>query len=209
MGLPIALFALFLLVLIALSFAAVRLFGARGSDGKRDPAGCLMGCAAGAGLLVLGLLGLAALVAALVVHSASVAAEKFPVKRVYVGTEPDRMPGYLEELPEGSPAVEPLSPPAFESDPARPLHVVFEIDGELAVTERMEDWIREWSEGEAQVQIDERVGADGRTVTWVDVALPADWRDLREIEQDVRKYFPEASWARGLRIDFKSVSRDW
>jgi len=209
MGLPIALFALFLLVLIAITFAAVRLFAGPGSDGKRDPAGCLTGCALGVGLLVLGFLGLAALVAALVVHTASAAVRDFPVKGVYVGTEPQRVPGFIEAPTEGSGNGELPVPESFEADPARPLHVLFEVDGELAVTERMEDWIREWSEGQARVTIDERAGADGRTVTWVDVALPADWRDLREIEQDVRKYFPDASWASGLRIEFKRVSRDW
>lgn len=209
MGLPIALFVLFFLVLIALSFAAVRLFAGRASDGKRDPVGCLMGCAVGAGLLALGVLGFLTLLASLVVVTTSRAVQSFPVKGIYFGTEPGQAEGFPrpgapaegEDLPERA--------PRFVSDPARPLHVVFEIDGALGGLERMEEWIDEWSDGEARVQVAERTSADGRIVTWVDVALPADWRSLREIEEDVRKFFPEASWAGGLRIDFKSVSREW
>ena len=52
MGLAIVLFALFLLVLTALTFAVVRLFAGKDTTGRRDPAGCLVGCAVGVGVAV-------------------------------------------------------------------------------------------------------------------------------------------------------------
>jgi hypothetical protein len=210
MGLAIGLFALFFLVLTALSFAVVRLFAGRDGQGRRDPASCLVGCAVGAGLLAIGLMGLIALIGSLVIVTGSRAVQSIPVRSIYFGTEPGAIEGQSEPGAPGSEGREaPSAPPRFVSDPARPLHVVFEIDGELRVPERMEEWIREWSDGEARVRIEERTEPDGRRVTWVDVALPAEWRDLRRIEEEVRDFFPKASWAGGLRIDFKSVGRDW
>jgi len=208
MGLAIALFALFLLVLTALTFAVIRLFAGKDGTGRRDPASCLVGCAVGVGLLAIGVMGLIALVGGLVIVTGARAARNFPVERIYVGTEPGQIQS--QEHSEGAESEEPAPrAPVFESDPARPLHVVFEIDGTLQVTSRMEKWIDDWSDHEARVQVVERTQPDGRIVTWVDVALPAEWRDLRRIEQEVRELFPKASWAGGLHIEFKKVSRDW
>lgn len=209
MGLAIVLFALFLLVLTAITFAVVRLFAGKDTTGRRDPAGCLVGCAVGVGLLAIGVMGLIALVGALVVLTGARAVKSFPVEHIYVGTEPgQQLQEHLDsQSTEGSESAP--QAPVFQSDPARPLHVVFEIDGKLRVPSRMQEWIDDWSDHEARVQISERSANDGRTVTWVDVALPAEWRDLREIEKEVRELFPEASWAGGLHIEFKSVSRDW
>jgi len=222
MGITIGLFALFLLVLIAVAFSAVRLFASRGADNRRDPAGCLVGCAVGLGLFVLGLLGLVAFVAAMVLQTAATAVEHNPIERVYFGTEPEQLPGYessewLQEprseehdrVLERQEWTEPGSGRSFGTDPRRPLHVVFEIAGHDATPPQMVGWLREWSDGQAQVRVGNRTAPNGSEYTLVDVALPADWRDLREIERDVRQLFPSASWARGLRIDFKSVSREW
>ena len=210
MGLAIVLFALFLLVLTALTFAVVRLFAGKDTTGRRDPAGCLVGCAVGVGLLAIGVMGLIALVGALVVVTGARAVKSFPVNDVYFGTDPQRIEGAREPGAPGSEGQEPSrGTPRFESDPSRPLHVVFEIDGTLPRGAQMQQWIRDWSDGKARVQVEESSSADGHIVTWVDVALPADWRSLREIEEDVRKFFPEASWAGGLHIEFKQVSRDW
>lgn len=199
MGISLALFALFLLVLVAVAFAAARLLGGRGPDGKREVAGCLTGCAVGLGLFVLGGLGLAALIAALTVQTASVAVSKNPVKRIYLGTR--SAPG---EAPD---ARAPLQ--GFAEDPARPLHLVFEIEGHDASPGRLLDWIGEWSRGEATVTSRNEFDADGRPVTWVDVALPARGRELQEIEREVRKFLPEADWDDGVRIEFKGASREW
>lgn len=228
MGLTIALFALFLLVLTAVAFAAVRLFASRGADSRHDPAGCLMGCGVGLGLLILGLLGLATFVAAMVLQVTATAVEHNPIERVYFGTEPERLPGYeapswseqpdwseeprSEEQPQAQPRGERQvwgGAREFGDDPSRPLHVVFELAGHDATPPQMVGWLRQWSDGQAAVRVANRTATDGREYTLVDVALPADWRDLREIERDVRQLFPQASWARGLRVDFKGVSREW
>ena len=199
MGITLVLFALFLLVLVAVAFAAARLLGGRGPDGKRDPAGCLTGCAVGLGLFVLGCLGLAALVAALSVQTASVAVSHNPVKRVYLGTRTETGGAMGERAPLAG----------FAQDPERPLHLVFEIEGHDASPDTLLRWIREWSDGEARVSTRNEYDADGRPVTWIDVALPARDRELREIEREVRKIFsPDANWDDGLRIEFKGASRE-
>jgi hypothetical protein len=198
MAITLVLFALFLLVLVAVAFSAVRLFGASGADGKRDPAGCFTGCLLGLGLFFLGALGLAALVAALTVQTASVAIDHFPVKRVYLGTRA-----------ETGPAGEQAAPLAgFALDPQRPLHLVFEIEGHDASPARLLQWIDEWSNGEARVSSRNELDAQGRPVTWIDVALPARGRDLREIEREVRKLWPDADWNDGVSIEFKGASRE-
>lgn len=197
MGITLVLFALFLLVLVAVAFSAARLLGGRGPDGKRDAAGCLTGCAVGLGLFVLGGLGLAALVAALTVQSASVAVGSIPLKRIYVGTRVD---------PAAPAGQVPLS--GFALDPKRPLHLVFEIGGHDAAPDRLLRWIDEWSDGEARVSSRNEYDAEGRPVTWIDVALPAGERDLSEIEREVRRHWPDASWDDGLRIEFKGASRE-
>jgi len=197
MGIALVLFALFLLVLVAVAFAAARLLGGRGPDGKREVGGCLTGCAVGLGLVVLGGLGLAALVAALTVQTASEVVGHNPIRRIYLGT---RSAG------EAARDEAPLT--GLREVPGRPLHLVFEIEGHDATPSDLLEWIEEWSDGEARVTRENRVDGEGRPVTWVDVALPARGRELNEIERDVRKVFPEANWGDGLRIEFKGASRE-
>jgi hypothetical protein len=198
MGITLVLFALFLLVLVAVAFSAARLLGGRGPDGKRDAAGCLTGCAVGLGLLVLGALGLAALIAALSVQTASVAVSHNPVRRVYLGTRTES----------GGAAGERAPLAGFAQDPARPLHLVFEIEGHDASPDKLLRWIGEWSDGEAKVSSRNEFDAEGRPVTWIDVALPAQGRELLEIEREVREIWPDANWDDGLRIEFKGASRE-
>lgn len=198
MGITLVLFALFLLVLVAVAFSAVRLFGGRGPDGKRDAAGCFTGCLLGLGLFFLGALGLAALVAALSVQTAAVAVSHSPVKRVYLGTRVDPAGADEERAPLAG----------FAQDPDRPLHLVFEVEGHDARPARLLHWIDEWSDGEARVRSRNEFDAEGRPVTWIDVALPARGRDLRQMEREVRKIWPEADWEDGLRIEFHGASRE-
>jgi hypothetical protein len=198
MGISLVLFALFLLVLVAVAFSAVRLFGGQGPDGKRDAAGCFTGCLLGLGLFFLGALGLAALVAALTVQTASVAVSHNPVKRLYLGTRVDDTGAGEDSVPLAG----------FALDPERPLHLVFEVEGHDASPARLLQWIDEWSDGEARVSSRNEFDAQGRPVTWIDVALPARGRELREIEREVRKIWPEADWDDGLRIEFRGASRE-
>jgi hypothetical protein len=193
MATAIVLFALFLLVLVAVAFAAARLLGGRGPDGKRDVGGCLTGCAVALGLFALALLGLAALVTALTVQTASEVVGANPIRRVYLGTRSKDEPAPLLGLGEV---------------PGRPLHLVFEVEGHDATPSELLRWIETWSEGEARVTRENRSDAEGRPVTWVDVALPARDRDMSEIERDVRKLFPDANWGDGLRVEFKGASRE-
>ena len=195
MGITIALFALFLLVLVAVAFAAARLLGGRDAAGKREVGGCLTGCAVGLGLFVLGALGLAAFVAAMVTQTASTALEHNPIRRIALTAEPDADPANA------------LAP--FAQDPRRPLHLLFEIDGHDATPAGMLSWIDRWSDGDARVHTRNSTTPKGRPITLVDVALSASRRDLRQIERDVREVVPEADWSHGLRIEFRGASREW
>lgn len=197
MGTALVLFALFLLVLVAVAFAAARLLGGRGPDGRREVGGCLTGCAVGLGLFVLGALGLGALVAALTIQTASDVVGNNPIRRVYLGTRSAREAA-SEEPPLG----------ALSVVPGRPLHLVFEIEGHDATPSDLLEWIEDWSDGEARVTRENRSDAEGTPVTWIDVALPARDRELREVEREVRKVFRGANWSDGLRIEFKGASRE-
>ncbi len=198
-AIPLALLALFLLVLVAVAFAAAKLIGTRDPAGRVGLGGCLAGCAMGLGLLLLATLGFFAFATALALHTACSVIPDNPIDRIYFGTEPERLPGYLSG---------PEDAPQFADDPFRPLHVVLEIQGHDAAPPVLLDWVHDWSDGEARVWTGNRTSQDGREYTLVDIALPADRRDLRRIEEEVSKYVRDASWAAGLRVDFKSVHRE-
>jgi hypothetical protein len=207
MGILIVLLALFMLVLVAVAFAGARLFAGRSAGGQRDLGGCLTGCALALGLFALGGLGLVAFVVSLSVQAASVAVEHFPIRSVHVGAWPEDVPRPRSEGGESS--VEGPGSLSFGRDPSRPLHLIFEIEGHDAASPDMRAWIDEWSDGEALVHVENDEDAEGAPITWVDVSLPASRGDLRKIEREVRKLFPEASWAKGLHIEFRGASREW
>jgi hypothetical protein len=197
MGLAVAfaLFALFLLALAAVAFAAARLFTARDAQGRREPLGCVLGCGLGAALLLLALLGLAAFVAGMATLAGARALEANPVERIRVVSDQEALDG-----------VDGLAP--FHHDPRRPLHVVFEVAGGEAPVERLLELVERHADGEASVAVRE-VRRDGRDLVLVDVALPAGRNDLRELERELRRWLPRASLGDGVVVELRGVHRDW
>ncbi|HVS11762.1 MAG TPA: hypothetical protein VMS76_17975 [Planctomycetota bacterium] len=193
MGFAIFLLALFLVLLAVLALAASRVFLVRDPEGRLQPPGCALAVAACLGLGCLGFLGLACFAAALVVLTIGRAVESSRVDRVWIGME------------EGAPP-----PPELHSfDPSRPLHLVFEVRGGEAAVRGPVELVRDLTDGAARPTVRTEMDEQGRTLTVVDFALPADREDLLEVEQELRRYLPTASWARGVTIEFKGERRDW
>jgi hypothetical protein len=189
MGISIALFAVFALLLAVLALGAIKVFTTRGADGRAQPVGCLAGCALG---LVLALLGVAGLVAFLLSLGTQTAARSIPFESVTVLKDSR----HAEALP-------------VQHDPWRPLHLVFEVEGHDTPLHELVELVRRVSEGEASVRAVEATDDDGRPVTWVDVALPASENDLRELEREIRKLLPDFRLESGVRVQFRRASRDW
>jgi hypothetical protein len=186
MGISFALFGAFVLMVAVLTVAAVRVFTSKDAVGRVQPVGCLAGCAVGLVLAALGLAGTIAFVLSLGAHTA---AHNNPIESIRI-------------LADSGPARFPLA-----HDPWRPLHVVFEVRGDVPVGDLVE-LVERVSEGETSVTVDSGVNAEGAPVTYVDVALRASENDLREIERELRKLAPSLRLDRGVEIDFRTI-RDW
>jgi hypothetical protein len=191
MGFAILLFALFLALLAVLALAASRVFLVRDPEGRLQPPGCALAVATSLGLGCLGFLGLACFAAAMVVLTIGRAVKS--VERVSIGME------------EGAPP----PPERLSFDPSRPLHLVFEVRGGEAAARGLVELVRDLTDGAAEPTVRTEMDEQGRTLTVVDFALPADREDLLEVEEELRRYLPTASWARGVTIEFKGERRDW
>lgn len=189
MGISIVLFAVFALFLALLALGAIKVFTTRGADGRAQPVGCLAGCALG---LVLTLLGLAGLVAFLVSLGTQTASASIPFESVTVLKDSH----HAESLP--------LAP-----EPWRPLHLVFEVKGHDTPIHDLVRLVRRVSEGEASVHSVQAFDDEGNAITWVDVALPADENDLRDMERELRKLLPGFRLEHGVRAEFRGGTRDW
>lgn len=199
MFITVVLFSLFLMALAVLAFAAIRVFTTKDADGRAQPVGCAMGCLLGLVLGGVGIAGLAALVASLsvntVVKGVADAVESLPVRSVTLVSDdgPD------------DPPVEPFH------DPRRPLHLIFEIIGSEAPTERLALWAEQAFDGEARIEVTQLEGdgtAEGKARTIVDVAVPATRRDLRELERAAKNFLPRLDLDEGVRVRMRT-SQDW
>jgi hypothetical protein len=189
---PIVLFALFLSVLALIGFAALRVFTTRDAEGRRQPVGCFSGCLLGLGLAILGVIALGALFVSLSVNTVTEGIGNLPVRSVTL---------VREDGPD-DPEVRPFH------DPSRPLHVIFEIEGAEAPTERLVQVLQDIFEGEAHIEIT-RTLEDGTQTgvsrTIVDVAVPASGRDLRKLERELRNIvLPGLDLDEGLRVRMKT-----
>ena len=199
------LFSLFILALAVLGFAAIRIFTTKDAEGRTQPVGCFMGCLLAVALGVIGFAGLGALVVSLLGNSVSHGIESLGVRSVTLVSD---------DRPD-DPPVEPFH------DPRRPLHVIFEIDGPEASTERVVRMLEEVFDVGARIEVSRfELGPDSlpgtepdvsgsRERTVVDVALPVDSRDLREIERDLRQLLlPNLKLEEGVRVRMKTT-QDW
>ena len=185
----IVLFSLFLAVLALIGFAALRVFTTRDAEGHRQPVGCLSGCLLGLGLAVLGVVALGALFVSLAVSTVADGIGSLPVRSVTLVTNdgPD------------DPEVRPFH------DPRRPLHIIFEIEGAEAPTERLVHVLEEVFENEARIEITRTPGAAGADRTIVDVAVPASGNDLRQLERELREFvLPNLDLDEGVRVRMKT-----
>lgn len=189
---PIVLFALFLAVLALIGFAALRVFTTRDAEGRRQPVGCISGCLLGVGLAVLGVIALGALFVSLSVSTVTQGIGNLPIRSVALISEDG--PDDLELRP-------------FH-DPHRPLHVIFEIEGAEAPTERLVQVLQDVFEGEAHIEITRTLEGEaesGASRTIVDVAVPASGRDLRKLERELRNFvLPGLDLDEGLRVRMKT-----
>jgi len=198
MGIAILLLALFLLVLAAIAFAAIRIFSRRDAAGKTEPLGCLTGCAIGLALFFLGLVGLVAFAGALAVLTGSRVIGHGPIRRVWVG---EYEHGTRDSRGE---------PIELFHDPARPLHVVLEVRGDAQIS-RIVERIERLSDGETVVRVHAGTSSDGEPVQVIDIAFPADEHDLREIERDVREVLDvelDDERNEGVHIELRGIHDD-
>jgi hypothetical protein len=189
----IVLFAGFAFFLLCLALGAVWVFTSKDSSGRMRPMGCLAGCALALVLGLLGLVGFIAFVASLGAHTSAHALESLPIKSATILTKEERA-----KLP-----VEPFY------DPRRPLHVILVVEGHEAPLGKLEDLIREMSDGEARSVVGRHWSDDGEPITIVDVALPADAGDLHEIEHELRYYLEDLRLENGVQVRLGGSHRDW
>ncbi len=189
MGISIALFAVFALFLAILAGGSIKVFAAKDANGNAQPLGCLSGCVLG---LVLAVLGTTGLVAFLLSIGAHTVARSLPFESVTV-LKDSRLADSI-----------PVAP-----DPWRPLHVVFEVDGHDAPIHELVELVHRLSEGTSRVRAVPSQDAQGRPLTWVDVALPVCENDLREMERELRKLVPSLRLEHGVQVRFKGAHRDW
>ena len=192
MVLLIVLLILFLLLLIALGFASIKLFGARDDKGSLTAPGCLGGCAIAGALAVIGVLGLAAFVAAVVAISS---AESFR-----------RATKNLPELKIG----------AWRDHGAHirrvegfPLHLVLEWKGHSDPTEALLHKLEEaGAGGDILVTAEYMSDENGEPVTVVDLALRASERDAQGLEQALREIRPDLDLSQGIQVILRKVEEE-
>jgi translation initiation factor 1 (eIF-1/SUI1) len=177
--------------LTVIALVAGRIFLARDAQGQTRPLGCLAGCALALGLFLLGILALGVFLVAASVQTGTEIIENGPIERVGVWMDPASDP-----------------PRRAFRDPTRPLHLVFELSGHNAPTLRLRDLIEDLTGGDVSLRVENSTSAEGRAITVIDVALPAD-HDLRELERTLRKLLPDANAAGGVRIELRGSHRDW
>jgi hypothetical protein len=197
----IVLFVVFLLLLGGLGFGLLRTGSSKEGKGPGCFGGCLMGC----GLFLLGVVALGAfilsLVASTAVGTATTLVERFPVERVALVRDVEA---------EG---LQRLAPP----DAARPLHLLFDVrpNGDAGgfkwpsddqIERGIANWIEDLCECDARVYSRWDTDEDGRLLR-IDVALPAEAGDLKQVAREFRKISPFLDDAQGLVLEFRDAER--
>jgi hypothetical protein len=189
MGLLVAFSALFLLLMIALSFASVRLFAAKDEKGQRTAPGCLGGCLTAMVLSLVACLGLAAFVAGAWTLTAAKTA------REVIEAAPDIQVGVWHDRAEH-----------VQSVPGYPLHIVLRWSGHAEPTETLLRKLEE-AGGGSEMVIDVSYDTDesGAQVTTVDIALSMSHSDAGELERMIEDLKPELKLSEGIEITFSRV----
>ena len=191
----VVLAGLFLLLLVVLAFVAFKTLAARDASGNVTAPGCLNGCAVAAALTVLGLLGIFTFVAgvAAIAGKGPVAQELRRMaerERERAEHEHDRAVRREREERElneerGANAEEALGEPVERAAPSGPrLRVVLEARDHVEIPEELLESLSEAGAGEDfEVVLDHLVDESGNDVTLVELTMPAEGRDLNEIER--------------------------
>jgi hypothetical protein len=193
----VVLAGLFLLLLVVLAFVAFKTLAARDASGNVTAPGCLNGCAVAAALTALGVLGIftfAAAVAAIGAKGPLAQEVRKIVERQRERAEQEHDRAVRREREErewgeeGRERVEQaLDEPSERAAPSGPrLRVVLEARDHVEVPEELLESLSEAGAGEDfEVVLDHLVDESGNDVTLVELTMPAEGRDLNEIERAV------------------------
>ena len=181
--------ALFLILLIALGFASVRLLGARDEKGELVAPGCLNGCAMALVLSVLAFLGAVAFIAGATAiataESVRVATRDLPEMKIGVWSEPQDFVQHYEGFP---------------------LHVVLQWKGHSEPMETLLERLREEGLGDsARITREYTRDENDEAITVVDIALPAQEHDLDGLRELMREFLPKYNLSEGVEITLRSV----
>lgn len=180
--------ALFLLLLAALALASIKLFAVKGPTGGVTAPGCLAGCATGAALGFIGLVGLIAFCVGAGAISTVNAVKNGPVERVGVWADPQRN---------------------VHHDPERPLHIVVEWRGHSEPDQGLTDLLHEvFDASDINIQVDYTTNDAGQEISVADIALNVDEGDLEDIDDTLRDAFDGASLSNGIEIRLRGTHRD-
>lgn len=183
--------ALFLVLLIALAFASIKLFAARDQNGKTTAPGCLNGCMAAVMLSVVAGLGLVAFVAGAWAIAAAEAAQKV------IESSPDIQVGVWHDRAS-----------TVESKAGYPLRIVMEWKGHSEPTTTLLEKLQEAGAGsEMLVEARYETSASGEPITIVDIAIPMSEYDAAELAGVFEELRPDLSLSEGLEVTFKKVER--
>jgi hypothetical protein len=180
--------ALFLLLLAALALASIKLFAVKGPDGGVTAPGCLAGCATGAALGFIGLVGVVAFCVGVGAISTVNAVKNGPIESVGVWVDPQR---------------------SAHHDPERPLHVVVEWSGHSEPDEELLDLVHKVFENDdINIQVDYTTNDAGEEISVADLALGVGDEDLEDLEDALRDAFDGASLSNGIQIRLRGTHRD-
>lgn len=180
----LALFAVFSGLLAGLGIATYLLLRPR-RDGKPSGNGCATAVAVSA-LAFFTLCGFGATLAAVGVHEL---ARNGPIERI----------GVWRDQGQGAPELG----WSIDTDPRRPLHLMLEVRGPLAewIEREHEDfivWLADQCGLRPRLQTEWAFDAEGELLLRVDLAFPADARDLRRVERAIERHLPQLADAHGL-----------
>jgi hypothetical protein len=180
--------ALFLLLLAALALASIKLFSVKGPDGSVTAPGCLAGCATGAALLFIALVGVIAFCVGLGAITTVNAVKNNPIERVGLWVDPEHK---------------------VHHDPERPLHIVVEWSGHSEPDQELIDMVHQVIEGDdINIQVDYTTNDKGEDISVADVSLRVDEEDIADLEEGLRGVFKDQSLSKGIEIRLRSTHRD-
>lgn len=194
----VVLFLAFLLLLGTLAFASGKLLRRREGEGPGLVAGCLLTLALGAA----GLFGFAVFAAVLLAVAADSLVERGPVRQVGLWIDDGPFDDWAERGREPYALDGPLA-----LDPARPLHVIVDVEGDRpALVEGLRGFLEERLGEPVTVTTGRTRDAEGRDLVRLDFALPVEEAELEHLRAAIERWLDEradGAWAE------LALRRDW